>query len=97
MEFPLMRKMDLNEPISITMPAHLWVGFLAAYSITEFSHGAANAIAELAQEALLDPIYLNERLAEQQQLVDQHQQQMHRVFGTPPPDFPPNAEELQEP
>lgn len=96
MEFPRMRSIDLNEPISIEMPAHMWISFISAYSTSDFSHGAANTLAELAQQALLDPLYLNERLAEQQQLIDRHQEHMHRVFGTPPPNFPPHTEDMQD-
>lgn len=104
MEFPRMRKdMGLNDLVSIEMPAHMWLSFIAAYTATEWKNGPATAVCHLAQEALLDPVFLNEQLAKMEQEQEQHNAMFHRVTGIPvgeanwqvpllPPE-PPGAED----
>jgi|SRR5579872_3088547 len=96
MDWPKMRAgMELNEMVSVEMPAHLWVSFIAAYSTTEWSCGAATAIMMVVQEKLLDPLFLNEKQAEMQQHMDQQRAELRQwMTGQEPPPPPPGFEGL---
>lgn len=87
--FPKLKKRDMNDMVSIEMPAHMWLSFLAAYLVTDWATGPANTLAELVQEELLDPLYVREKQAEMQFLADQHQAQLHSFFTGQPPEPPP--------
>lgn len=88
---PVMRDIKLNDPVSITLPAHIWLGFVAAYATSDWNCNYANNIATEVSDALLDPIYMNERLAEEQQARDEQSATMQRLMGQIP-EFPPNME-----
>jgi hypothetical protein len=58
-QFPQFRKMDISDPVTVTLPAHVWVSFWSAYTANpEWNDGAANAIAIAAQEAVVEPAYI---------------------------------------
>jgi hypothetical protein len=87
-----MRTMDLNEPVTLTLPAHVWLGFLASYSATKWACMYATAIHAEAMEALLDPLWLKEREAARARRHDQEHALMSRIIpGFPAPDIPPDA------
>ena len=88
---PVMRDIKLNDPVSITLPAHIWLGFVAAYATSDWNCNHANQIATEVSEALLDPLYMNERLAAEQQARDEQQAIFQRFIGQTP-EVPPNME-----
>lgn len=92
-EFPKLKKLGMNEMVSIEMPAHMWLSFLAGYLASEWSTGSANTLAEQIQEALLDPLYVKEKQAEMQFLQDQRNAGLQQFFTGQPPETPPNMEE----
>lgn len=67
-----MRNLDLNEMVQVEMPVHMWVNFMASYVDADWQCGAANTLVQIVQDKLLDPIYLNEKLAAMQQAHDEH-------------------------
>ncbi len=81
--------LGFNDPVAITLPAHVWHAFMAQYATTEWSSNAAAQICIKVQEELLDPIYVREREAEAQAHHDQHEMVLQRFMGLPP-DLPPN-------
>ena len=83
------RKMDLNEEVTITLPAHIWAGFIFTYNNADWTELCASKIALAAQNAILDPVYLREQEAAAQSQVDmQHAAFMHMTGQ--PMDIPPN-------
>ncbi len=90
------RKMDLSEPVTITMPAHTWLGFLFSYADCEWSSTCASAICKGIQDVLLDPIYLREAAAEAQAHADVHQAFINHITGQPV-DVPPNITDFNPP
>jgi hypothetical protein len=95
-----MRSMDLNEPLTITLPAHIWHGFMVAYGDTEWINAYASAVLVEVQERLLDPVWLKERLAAHQRdhsTQDRLHNQLLSRFGIklPEDEVPPDAGELQ--
>jgi len=81
--------MDLSEPVTITMPAHTWLGFLFGYTESEWSSICAGAICTGIQDALMDPIFLREEAAKVQANADVHQAFLNHITGQPV-DVPPN-------
>ncbi len=63
----VMRELSLNAPVAITMPAHVWVGFIATYSEASWNSPYANSILGQIVNALLDPEYSEAREAEERQ------------------------------
>lgn len=97
MDFALFRKMDLNDMVPVEVPAHIWIGFLSSYAATGWTCNATSAIAQAAQETLLDPLFLNERLAEDQ--AEEHKAQQIRARMFPflrGPEIPPDAGSLTD-
>lgn len=88
----VMRDMGMNEPVSIELPAHVWLTFMVTYANTEWTSDSAAAICVEIQEALLDPLYVNERQAELQERHDQHERAFRAFIGQRP-EFPPGMEE----
>ena len=84
-EEPRFKKMDIAEPVSITLPAYAWVGFFSAYVSTEWTNYYANLISEAAQKEMLDPLYIKEREAAIQEQLDQgHAHLQQFITGQPP-------------
>jgi hypothetical protein len=82
MELDRYRKLDVSEPVTVTLPAHVWIGFISAYlSADDWANCDTSAICSAAQRELLDPIYVNERDAAHQQHKDMHEKAVHRMFG----------------
>jgi hypothetical protein len=88
---PVMRDMKLNDKVSITLPVHVWLGFVAAYATSNWNCNHASAIASEVADTVLDPVYMNERLAADQYNLDQQQAVLQRLLGQTP-DIPPNME-----
>jgi hypothetical protein len=78
-----MRPIDLNEPVSVTLPAHVWRGYMAAYTSTKWEAVDATSIMIEVQNALFDPLWMKEHEAEQQRRHDEHRQHIHEQL----PDF----------
>jgi hypothetical protein len=87
------RKMELNEKVAINieLPAHVWLSFLFGYGESEWSNMGASKIAFVVQEAMLDPIFLREQAAEQQQHLDMHNAAFQHLVTGHPPEMPPNV------
>lgn len=91
----IMKDLGLNEPIAIIAPAHIWLTAMAGYAEIEWNSSAMAIILVKVQEALMDPLYLNERLAQHQQQHDVQEAAM-RMFTGQQPDIPPNQEGLED-
>lgn len=92
-DLPRYKKMDLSEPVTVTLPAHIWMSFAAAYQSTDWADPYASLIAKTAQEEMLDPIYIRERQAAMQQQRDEHKSIFDAMFTGRPPEVPPNMED----
>ena len=95
-KYPRYRKMDLNDPVTVTLPAGVWVSFSAAYAASRWDCSSANMIANAAAEALVDPLYLQECMAAEQQVVTEAQEQLSRFMKFPYGGIPPTPEGLGE-
>ena len=95
---PQMRDIKLGEPVTITLPAYVWVGFVASYtSSPEYNCGHANTVASAAQEAILDPVYLKERIADAERMASQQQSYLSNIIpGFPGPQIPPDLSGFQQ-
>lgn len=91
MDLPKARNISLTDPVTVTLPAHIWLGFFAAYMSTKWACNYASAIAVAAQEQLMDPLWLKEREAHQQQHDDIGQALVHGFLTGRPPEPPPNV------
>lgn len=90
---PRMRAdMKLNDPVTVTLPAWVWLSFDAAYTAARWHCDEASLIAIAIQEQMMDPVFLKEREARHQQEHDRRDAFMDHVIGRPP-DVPPNMEE----
>lgn len=89
-----MRDINLNDPVSITVPAHVWLMAMSAYAQTEWTDSSMNQIITKVQEAIIDPLWLNEQMAAHQQEIDRQQGMFHGFMTGQPPETPPNEEEL---
>lgn len=88
-----MRDIGLNEPVSVTLPAHVWLGFAASYISSDFSSPDANQLVTAVQRELLDPLYIKEQEAQAQAQQDQaHSLFQHLATGVTP-EVPPNMED----
>lgn len=91
-ERKVMRDLGLNEPVSITLPAYVWLGFSSAYISSDFNSTDANNLINAIQRSLLDPVFIKEQEAQQQFVQDQHQNMFHQMMTGRPPEIPPNME-----
>jgi hypothetical protein len=74
------RDIKLGDMVSIEMPAHAWIGFMHWYSAIDEPSGVANEIWKACQAALVDPVFLRETLAAQQQEIDIHNATVHQII-----------------
>ena len=94
----IMRDIKLNDPVAVELPAHVWVGFIAAYSATRWQAEDASAIALEAIEKIFDPVWMKEREAANSEHNDLSQALMRAAFiGQMPqmpgiPEMPPDDE-----
>lgn len=93
-EQKVMRDISLNEPVTITLPAHLWLSAMSGYAECEWSSTVMTLLMTRVQEALLDPVYLKEQLAKQQHQQDMQQAAFNQMVTGRPPEIPPNMEGL---
>lgn len=92
-KYGLMRDLGLNDEVTITLPAHVLRGFLAAYLSTRWESSDATSIMTAIQDALFDPLWAKEQQAEAQRQHDEHQRLISGMIpGFPGPDIPPDAE-----
>lgn len=89
----IMRDISLNEPVPVTLPAHVWLGFISAYASTEWSCEDVSIIAQEAIRQLFDPLYLNEKEAAMQEQHDQQQSVLQAIITGRRPETPPHMEE----
>jgi hypothetical protein len=84
---PQYKDLKLNDDVTITLPAHIWQGFYAAYLSADWNDYYANVVANAGQEQMLDPIYLREREAHaQEQAEHAHAHALHFFGQGPDPD-----------
>jgi len=84
------RKMELNDKVAIELPVHIWLGFLYGYSGSDWSNMCAGEIASAVQEAVMDPVFLKEQAAKQQEHIDLHNAAFQTMVTGRPPEMPPN-------
>lgn len=99
-KYGLMRKgIELNAPVTITLPAHVWHGYWSAYGAAKWGCSEATAIMMEVRDAMFDPVWLKEREADTQRKHDEHHRQiLGSMFSGLPgidmPDIPPDAGDL---
>ena len=98
----VMRSMDMNARVRITLPAHVWLAYLSAYSSADWSNPYATMIMIAVRDRLFDPEYVK---AQEDDARRQHEQQ-HQILsgigiipGFARPDVPPpdDADEASRP
>lgn len=87
------RKMNLNDPVTITLPAYIAIGFLFAYSECTWNNMCASKIAVSIQNQVLDPVYLKEQEAQIQAQADMHHAAFSHMMGQPM-EVPPNISDV---
>lgn len=100
MEIARMRDLKLNDEIPITLPVHVWHGIWCAYINDRDAHNPdGNILSEAIRDALVDPIFMREYQAKQQQAADEYTAAVHgMIHGQPPEGFWGNVNiEGQEP
>lgn len=83
------RNINMNEPVSVTLPAHVWLGFIFTYAGANWTDICTSRISGEVQKQLLDPVYLKEQEAAAQHQADLQMAAFHHFTGQPQ-DFPPN-------
>jgi hypothetical protein len=81
--------LGMADPVQVTLPAHVWLSFLASYGTAKWTCNYASAIALEARAAVIDPVWLKESEASHQQQHDTMQSIAARMLGQSP-DLPPN-------
>ena len=98
----IMRDIKLNDPVVVELPAHVWIGFIAAYSATKWQAEDASAIALEAIDRIFDPVWVKEREAANSEHRDTHIALMQAaITGRMPgmteiPDMPPDKPEGED-
>jgi hypothetical protein len=85
------RKLTLDQDVTITLPAHTLLGFLYAYSASDWNEACATDIAIAVRNALFDPVFLKEEEARQQEHADLHKAAFSHFVGQLPIELPPNV------
>jgi len=94
---PRMRDMKLNDPVSVTLPAHIWVGFQSVYMSAEgngdfFSEAICNA----SIDQIIDPLYVQERDAATEKRTHEGLRHLADALNDRLPDIPPDLGEIGE-
>jgi hypothetical protein len=93
-EYPKMMREDIgfNDPITITLPAHVWHGFMSAYSASEWHSADADIISREAINLLVDPVLLKEKEARDSEQHDVVQSFIRAMATGQPQEMPPHIE-----
>lgn len=91
----VMKDLGLNDPVSVTLPVHVWLGFAASYIASDFNSPDANRVVTAIQYEMLDPLFIKEQEAHTQLQQDQAQAVFHHLATGAIPEVPPNMEEPQ--
>jgi hypothetical protein len=87
-----MRDIGLNDPITVTVAAHIWLSLIAAYNDCDWANDGMSYVLGKAIREIMDPIYLNEQEAAAQEAHDQQQQFFQNMIphlpGMPGPEGP---------
>jgi hypothetical protein len=92
---PRMKKgICLNDDLTITLPAHVWLQFYAAYLASDEHNYFADIVARTAYDSLIDPLFVKEMEAASQAAADKAHRHIHSLFGSelPGPEIPPGME-----
>jgi hypothetical protein len=92
----VMKDIGLNDPVTVTLPAHVWAGFLSAYASTKWHSPDADTIGQEAVDQIFNPLYIKEREVANQAHQDQHES-MFRMFTGGPPGVPLHMEDPEAP
>lgn len=84
----VMRDISLNEKVAVSVPAYVWIGFIAAWRTSDWNNGEAGAVVEAAQRAMMDPIWIKEQEAAAQEAQDAHNAIFHSITTGRPPEPP---------
>ena len=90
LNIPRARDISLTAPVTVTLPAHVWAGFLASYMSTEWVCFYTTTVATAVQEQIMDPLWLKEQDAKRDDDMSQPPAFIARLLGGAPPDLPPN-------
>jgi hypothetical protein len=97
----MMKDISLNEPITVTVPAHIWLALIAAYNDCDWANDNMSYILGKAIREIMDPIYLNEQEAAAQEAQDQQQQFFQSITShlpgiqLPGPEGPDDDDQLK--
>lgn len=73
------KDLNLNDKVPVEMPVAMILQAIAEYSNAEWSGPAVSHLMQFLQEAVLDPVFMRERLAEMQAARDQQEEVMKRI------------------
>ena len=90
----MMRDIGLNDPVTIILPAHIWIAAMSAYAEAEWGNAPMSVVFRKVQETILDPLYMREQEAAHQQQQDYQQDFFQHTTTGQLPEVPPNAEDL---
>lgn len=92
-EQKIMKDIGLNDPVSVTLPAHVWVGFIGAYKSTKWVSEDTSEIYRKVIDELFNPLFLKEQEAAMQENHDKHMGLFRHIFTGESPETPPHMEE----
>jgi hypothetical protein len=75
------------------MAAHVWHGFIAAYSSGPWGSEDASEIVNAAIAQLFDPLFLSEQEAAREEHREKHESIFRSMTGGGPPEMPPHMED----
>lgn len=96
----MMKDIGLNEPVTVTAPAHMWVAAVAAYADTDWSCMHLQVILAKAQEELANPDWYKSQMEAHQEFHDRRdhaQAAVHRILTGQQPEEPPGSEDPARP
>lgn len=73
------KELGLNDKVPVEIQVSLILQAIAEYSNTEWSGPAMSQLMHCIQEAVLDPVFLREKLAEMQHVRDQQEAAINRI------------------
>jgi hypothetical protein len=86
----IMRDIGLNDPVTVTLPAHVWMGFIGAYAATKWQSSYVDQIGSEVIDQLYDPLHLKEREAAHQEQHDLSRALFRHMTMGQLPEVPPN-------
>jgi hypothetical protein len=89
-----MKDINLNEPIAVEVPAHIWLALTAAYNDCDWTNDNLGYVLSKAMRQIMDPIYVKEQEAAAHEQAEA-QQNFFQHMATHFPGIPEGPEDDQ--